>query len=114
MKRYHQLPACTPVEIRVHHVADDRTRTDDGDLHDEVVELRRLEARQRGHLCARLHLEDADGIGPLQQLVDERIVWWEMREVHERLVLSAVHRLRGARAGAIGPRTPGASRRIPR
>ena len=56
------------------HVALDRTRPDDRDLHDDVVEARRLEARQHRHLRARLDLEHADRVGALQHLVGRRVV----------------------------------------
>ena len=62
--------------------------------HDEVVEVRRLQPRQRRHLRARLDLEDADGVGLLQQLVDGGVVGRNVREV-EALALGP-----GAVAGA--------------
>ena len=54
---------------------------DDRHLHDEVVKARRLEARQRGHLRARFHLEDANRVGFLQQLVHGGIVGGEVGEI---------------------------------
>jgi hypothetical protein len=65
----------------MHHVADDRPGTDDRHFHDEVVKARWLEPRQGGHLRPRLHLEDADGVGLLQQVVDERVVGRDVREI---------------------------------
>ena len=53
-------------DVRVHRATLDGARSDQRDLDDEVVELARLKARQRGHLRAALHLEDADRIGFLQ------------------------------------------------
>ena len=58
----------------MHHLADDRPGPDDRHLDDEVVEALGLEARQRRHLRARLHLEDADRVGRLQHPVDLGIV----------------------------------------
>ncbi len=62
------------VEIRMHHLPDDRARPDDRHFHHQVVEDFRLEPRQRRHLRARLHLEDADRVGMLKKPVDGRIV----------------------------------------
>src|SRR6266851_9712304 len=69
-------------QIRMHHVAHDGPGTDDGDLHHEVVEAFRLEARQGGHLGTALHLEDPDGVGLLEHGVDGRIVGGQVRQVH--------------------------------
>ena len=41
MQRLHRLPTSTAIQIRMHHLADDRPRTDDRHLHDEVVEADR-------------------------------------------------------------------------
>jgi hypothetical protein len=54
--------------------AGDRTGADDGDGDGDVVETGGLDAGQRGHLGARLDLEDADGIGFLDALVDLGLV----------------------------------------
>src|ERR1019366_2986234 len=45
------------------HVALDRTRPDDGDLDDQVVERARLHPRQHRHLGAALDLERAERVG---------------------------------------------------
>ena len=62
------------IQIRVHHLSDNRSRADDRHLHDDVVEPRRLQPRQRRHLRTRLDLEDANRVGLAQHLVDGRIV----------------------------------------
>src|SRR5690606_1338447 len=59
----------TATEVGVHHVALDGTRTDERDLHHQVVEAARLQARQRVHLRAALHLEYADGVRPAEIVV---------------------------------------------
>ena len=74
VQRHHRLPSGAAIQIRMHHVADDRPGADDGDLHDQVVEVRRLQPRQRRHLRARLDLEDADGVGLRQHLVDVGVI----------------------------------------
>ncbi len=71
---HHGLSPRPPVEIRVHHLSDDGSGPDDGHLHHEVVEPFRPETRQRGHLRARLDLEDANRVGLLQHPVDDRVV----------------------------------------
>jgi hypothetical protein len=52
-----RLAAGAPIQIRMHHLPDDRPRADDRNLHDKVVETRRLQPRQRRHLRARFDLE---------------------------------------------------------
>ena len=69
-----RLAAGAAIEIRVHHLPDDRTRTNQGDFDDEVVEFFGTKARQRRHLRARFHLEDADGFGAAQHVVDLGVV----------------------------------------
>ena len=53
------------VQVRMHHLPDDRARADDRHLDDEVVEARRLHPRQGRHLRSALDLEDADRVRPL-------------------------------------------------
>ena len=70
------------VEIGMHHLPHDRTRADDRHLHDEVVETCRLEPRQRGHLGARLDLEQAHGVGRLQHAPHGGVILRQMRQVN--------------------------------
>ena len=48
----------------MHHVTLDRTRPDNGDLDDEIVEFSRLQARQHVHLRPALDLEYAEQLAP--------------------------------------------------
>ena len=89
--------ALAALQIRMHHLTDDRPRPDDGDLDDEIVEARRLEARQRRHLRPRLHLEDADRVGLLQHAVDGRIVGRETRQI--QILAARIRRPAPDRAG---------------
>ena len=66
---------------RVHGPALDRPRPHQRDLHDEVVELARLQARQQPHLGARLHLEDADRVGAAEHVVDRRLLFRQGRQL---------------------------------
>ena len=72
----------------MHHLPDDRPGPDDRHLHDEVVELLRLQPRQRRHLRARLDLEDADRVGLAEHLVDGRVLR-QMREIDDQTVETA-------------------------
>ena len=83
------LPA---VEERVDHAADDRARADDRDLHDEVVELPRRVARQRGHLRPALDLEDAHRVRLVHHPVDLGIVRGQVREIDLDLFVRPDHR----------------------
>jgi hypothetical protein len=47
----------------------DRSRPDDSDLHNNVVELFRMVSGKGSHLCAALNLEHSHGIGALQRSV---------------------------------------------
>ena len=74
MRIRHRFHAVAPAQERMDHVALNRPRPDDRDLHDDVVETRRFQARQHRLLRARFHLEDADRIGALQHLVGRLVV----------------------------------------
>jgi hypothetical protein len=78
----------------MHHLTDNRSRTNDRHLDDDVVEGGRLEARQRGHLRARFDLEDADRIGFTQHSIDERILGGQMGEIDKRFVTKRERRTR--------------------
>jgi hypothetical protein len=65
-----RLLAVAATQIGMDHVALNRTGTDDGHLDHQVVEALRFHARQEVHLRPALDLEDADGIGPAQHVVN--------------------------------------------
>ena len=65
-----RLGPLAAAQIRVDHVALDRTGADNGDLDHQIIEFLGLEARQHGHLRAAFHLEHAHGIGVGQHFVD--------------------------------------------
>src|SRR6185503_7444917 len=65
----------------MNHAALDRPWTHDRDFYYQIVEFFGLETRQHAHLRAALDLEHADGIGPLQHLVDLLIFLWHRREI---------------------------------
>ena len=66
---------------RVHGSALDGSGTDQGDLHDQVVELARLQAGQQPHLRARLHLEHPDRVGPAQHVVHGLLFFRQGRQL---------------------------------
>ena len=82
MRVRHGLVAAPPRQIRMHHLADDGTGTNDGDFDDEIVEMLGLHARQRRHLRARLDLKHADRVGVPEHLVDGRIVGRQVGQIH--------------------------------
>ena len=85
-----RLLAVVAADVRMHRVALDRTGTDERHLDRQVVEVARLQPRQRGHLRARLDLEHADRVGGAQHVVDARGFLRDRVEV--------VGRRRGSRA----------------
>ena len=64
------FPSLSALKKRIHHLADDRPRPDDCDLHHDVIKAFRAQARQARHLRAAFHLEHADGVGLLQRGID--------------------------------------------
>ena len=84
MRIHDRLAPRAPIEIRMHHLSHDGPRPDDRHLHDDVVEAGGLEARQRGHLRARLDLKHADRVRLAEHAIDSRIVLREMREIDNR------------------------------
>ena len=64
------LQAVAAAEVGVDHVALDGAGADDGDFDDQVVEAAGPQAREHGHLGAGLDLEDADGVGGADHVVD--------------------------------------------
>ena len=70
--KVHRFAALPAAQIGVHHVALDRAGPHDGDLDDQIIELRRLQARQHVHLRPAFDLEDADRIPPLQHAIHIR------------------------------------------
>src|SRR5271166_4673600 len=89
MQTLSRLAALSAAQKWVQHLADNWSGPDDGHLHHDVVEALGAQARQTGHLRAAFHLKEADGVGVLQRLVDQRVVLWEMREVHSLRVRGA-------------------------
>ena len=83
----HRLRAAAAPQIGVHHVALDGTGAHDRDLDDEIVVTLRLQARQHGHLRARLDLEHADGVGARDHSVHARILGGQLPE---RVMCAAV------------------------
>ena len=71
---HHRFQPALAAQVRMHHLALDRSRTHDGDLDHQVIEVFRLEPRQHRHLRARLDLEHADRIGLLDHPVDGRVL----------------------------------------
>ena len=57
----------------MHHVPLDRSRANDRNFHDQVVELARPQARQHVHLRPALDLENADRIPLAEHVVDSGV-----------------------------------------
>ena len=81
MRIFERRFSLTPIEKWFDHPADDRARTDDRHLHDDVVKLRRRIAGQRRHLRAALDLEHAHRVGLVEHLVDAFVVLRQMSEI---------------------------------
>ena len=59
-----------PAQVGMHHLALDRSGANDRHLDHQIVEVARPEARQHAHLRPALDLEDTDGIGPAEHVID--------------------------------------------
>ena len=82
MRIRHLLAPLPPLQIRVHHFADDRPRPDDRHLHHNVVEAHRMQPRQAAHLRAAFYLEHSNGVGFLQRGIDAGVVRRKLRQVY--------------------------------
>ena len=67
--RVYRLLSVSPAEVRVNHPPLDGPGPHDRHLHDEVVELHRLEAREHRHLRAALDLKDAHRVRAAEGVV---------------------------------------------
>ena len=65
----------------MHHIALDRSRTDDRHLYHHVVKTFRFHPRQRGHLRAALDLKHPNGVGVLHDLEGLLVVFWNVSEI---------------------------------
>ena len=94
----YRLLAVAPAQVGVHHVALDRPRAHDRHLDHEVVEARGLEPREHRHLCARLDLEHAHGVGALDHGVHRRVLGRDVGE-RERGAAETVYEIERAADG---------------
>ena len=85
------LVSLAATQIRMDHAALDGARADDRNLDHEIVELPRSQAWQHGHLCAALDLEDAEGIGAAQHVVDGGFFPGDGRERGREAVMVVQH-----------------------
>ena len=86
---HHRLVPAPPAQIGMHHVALDRPRAHDRDLHHQIIEFARAQPRQHRHLRAAFHLEHAQRIPPAQHVVDRRIL---ARDGGQRQIAAMVQR----------------------
>ncbi len=70
----------------MHHLADNGSRSDDGNLYDKIVELLWMIPWQRRHLRPALHLEHANGIGTLQRAIN-LFVFRQLSQIHSLTVM---------------------------
>ena len=73
--------AFTPAQIRMDHVALDRTGPDDGDLDDEIIECPGLHPGQHRHLGAALDLKGAERVGLPDHGVGARVLGRNGRKI---------------------------------
>ena len=66
----------------MNHVADDRTRPNDGYLHDDVVKLLGPQSRKTRHLRAAFNLKQTNRVRLTQRVINRRVVLRKMSEIH--------------------------------
>ena len=76
-----RLQPLATAQIRVHHVALDRSGSHDRDLHDEVVIGARLQPRQHRHLRTAFDLEGSERVSFPDHRVGSRVLGRDRREV---------------------------------
>ena len=81
MQWIHLFPPRPPVQIRMHHLPYNRPRTDQRDLHHQVIKGFRTQPRQGGLLRPAFHLKHPDGVALLQRFVDLRIVLRQLPQI---------------------------------
>ena len=70
----HFFDAAPPPQVGMDHIAHDGTGADQADGDDQIEEARWFQARQGVHLGAALALEDAEGLGFGDHLIDARVI----------------------------------------
>ena len=75
------LEPVAAADVGMHRPTLDRTGADERHLDNQVVERARLQAGQRGHLGPALDLEDTDGVGATDHLVDV-VLLGDLRQFH--------------------------------
>ncbi|GBC80356.1 hypothetical protein HRbin09_01591 [bacterium HR09] len=78
----HRFPTQAAVEVRVHHLAHDGARANDGHLHHQIVKAPGLHAGKGGHLRPAFHLENSHRVGAAQHVVHCRVVRRQVGVVH--------------------------------
>src|SRR5215467_9855 len=67
--------------VWMHHFSDNRAWPNDGDLYDEIIELRGSIARKRRHLRPAFDLKHSDSVRFAQRFIDRRIVGRKLRQI---------------------------------
>ena len=78
----HGLSSHATLQIRIHHLSDDRSGTNDGDLHHDVVKTFWLQARQARHLRPALDLKHANRVCLLQSRIHRGIIRRQVGEIY--------------------------------
>lgn len=78
---FNVFPPGAAIEVGMNQVPHDGSGADNGNLHRNVVELPWLHDGERGHLRPRLDLKGAYGVGPAEEVVSGRVVFWDLCEI---------------------------------
>jgi len=69
-------------QVRIYHVPDNRSGSNDGHLDDDVVKLVRPESWQTRHLRAAFDLKHPDRVGVLQRFINCGVISRQMSQVN--------------------------------
>src|SRR5256885_3873967 len=83
------LLSLSALQIWIGHMADNRPRANQCDLHHQIIKMLGMISRQRGHLRTALDLEHAYGVSLLNYFVNIRLVLREMRKINFFFVMMA-------------------------
>ena len=75
-----ELRMQSPLQVGMHHAALDRTRTDDGHLHHQVIELAWPQPGKHRHLGPAFDLEHADRVGSADHVVGCLVFFRDLRQ----------------------------------
>ena len=89
MRIFDRLASQPAIQVRMDHIADNRTGPNDRNLHDNVIKLLRPQSRETRHLRPTFDLKHANRVCLLQRWVNLWVVGWQMSQINFFTVIFA-------------------------